>query len=94
MSSSSDTTPAFSVTKNTKVTLPAALIVTLLVAVAVGYARWYSTAERVDRHDGQIKDLEQDARSTQATLIRIEERAKAIDDKLNDLRSSSRRSSP
>lgn len=92
---SESTQPPFPIriSKAREVALPLGLLVTGLVAVAVGYARWSATEEKVERHSVQIRSLEDDAKSTREILIRIEERGKAIDDKITDMRRNQRRES-
>jgi hypothetical protein len=82
--SSTDTTPAFKVSRSREVTLTLSLLGALIAAGAVAYARLTGTEQRVDRHDMQIQVIEQEAKSTREILIRIDENVK-------DLRRGTRR---
>lgn len=81
---STETTPAVSVSKDKKITLPLALLASLLGAGAMAYARLAGTEDKVERHTQQIQALEAEARATREILIRIDENVK-------DLRRSQRR---
>jgi outer membrane murein-binding lipoprotein Lpp len=76
--SSTDTTPPIRVSKASQVTLPVAVLFSLLCAGAVAYARMSSTAEQVERHTNQIHALEASDRSTREILIRIDENVKSL----------------
>lgn len=74
--SSSDTMPPIKISKARELTMPLALLVTLLVAAAVGYAKWNATEDKVERHSGEINALQSEARQTREILIRIDENVK------------------
>jgi hypothetical protein len=73
-----DTSPPIRLSDTRKLTLPLGLLITVLIAVAVSYAKWTSTAEQVDRHTAQINTLETSERTTREILIRIDENVKDL----------------
>lgn len=88
---SSDPQSSLQLSESRRITLPLALLVAIVLAVAVGYARLTSSEERLSRHEVRLVELEADAKATREILIRIEERSKAIDDKLTEMRRSMRK---
>ncbi len=68
----------FKVSRSREVTLTLGLVLTLIAAGAVAYARLTGTEQRVERHEMQIQAIEAEARSTREILIRIDENVKDI----------------
>lgn len=74
----SDSQPPMKVSDTRRITLPLALLVAIVVAGAVGYARLTSSEDRLGRHETRLTDLEAEARTTREILIRIDENVKEL----------------
>lgn len=68
---SSDTTPTYKVSRETRVTVPLALLAVVLVFTAVGYAKWAGTQEQVVRNTEDIKAVNAELRLLRDTLGEI-----------------------
>jgi hypothetical protein len=91
MSVSTETNPAFKLSKESRISMPLALLVGLLAVAGAGAVAWsetradvISTKADVVRSAADIIELRTEAKATREILIRIDENVK-------DLRRSERR---
>lgn len=83
MSQTPSTAP-FMISKERRLNMPAALLVSLLAIVAAGAIAWSSTREQVQRNTLDIGEIKLEMRANREVLIRIDENVK-------DLRRTGRR---
>ena len=76
--SSNETRPSFSVSSESRVKLPLALLAGLLGACAAATAGWATLRSDVAKHSLEISALQADARSARELLVRIDENVKAL----------------
>ncbi len=74
----SETRPSFSVSAESRVKLPLALLAGLLGACAAATAGWATLRSDVAKHSLEISALQADARSARELLVRIDENVKAL----------------
>lgn len=77
---STDTTPAFSVTRDTRVKLPLALLWGIVATSALVGGYVYTLRGEVAAHTREIRQLQDEFRSTRELLARVEERMKNVDE--------------
>ena len=75
-----DTRPAFSVSPESRIKLPLALLASLFTAVALATAGWITVRDEVAQHSVEINALQSEARSSRELLVRIDENVKALKD--------------
>jgi hypothetical protein len=73
-----ETRPSFSVSAESRVKLPLALLAGLLGACAAATAGWATIRSDVAKHSLEIAALQADARSARELLVRIDENVKAL----------------
>ena len=73
-----DTRPAFSVSPESRIKLPLALLASLFTAVALATAGWITVRAEVAQHSVEINALQSEARSSRELLVRIDENVKAL----------------
>ena len=73
-----DTHPAFSVSPESRIKLPLALLASLFAAVALASAGWITVRDEVQQHSAAISALQSEARSSRELLVRIDENVKAL----------------
>ena len=73
-----DTRPAFSVSPESRIKLPLALLASLFTAVALATAGWITVRDEVAQHSVEINALQSEARSSRELLVRIDENVKAL----------------
>ena len=75
---SSETTPAFSVTRDTRVKLPLALLWTLVASAALIGGYVYTLRAEVTQHSTEIAEVKAEARASRELLVRIDENVKQL----------------
>lgn len=73
-----DTRPAFSITGESRVKLPLALLASAGLAIAAGTTAWITLRSDVAQHAHQIAALQIEMRSNRELLVRIDENVKAL----------------
>ena len=73
-----DTRPAFSVSAESRIKLPLALLASLFTAVALATAGWITVRADVQQHSAAISALQSEARTSRELLVRIDENVKAL----------------
>lgn len=63
---------------NRKLSMPFALLVSLISGIAVGYAAWSNVQLRITEQGAAIRVLEVETRATREILIRIDENVKDL----------------
>lgn len=79
-----ETLAPFQITRERKVVLPIALLLSIVGAIALAYARLAVAADNVQRNTDEIKAIKTDQQIQREILIRIDENVK-------DLRRAQRR---
>jgi hypothetical protein len=73
-----ETCPSFSVSPESRIKLPLALLGSLFFACAAATAAWISVRSDVATHGTKISALENEVRSSRELLVRIDENVKAL----------------
>lgn len=75
---SNNLTPSYSVSSESRIKLPLALLASLLAACAVATAGWATLRSDVAKHNLEIAALQVDSRNARELLVRIDENVKAL----------------
>jgi hypothetical protein len=73
-----ETRPAFSVSPESRIKLPLALLASLFVACAAATGAWISVRSDVSTHGLKIHALETEVRTSRELLVRIDENVKQL----------------
>jgi hypothetical protein len=73
-----NTDAPFDISERKRLSMPMALLLSLLTGTAVGYAAWNSVRDKVESQGAAISALEAEARTTREILIRIDENVKDL----------------
>lgn len=68
----------FMFSKDRRVIMPIALLVTLIITVAISYSRLTYNENKIQQHEAAINSLTVDQRTTREILIRIDENVKDL----------------
>lgn len=74
----SEETRTLTLSERSKLSMPLALLLSLVIVTAVSYAAWTSTQERVEAQGRAINELQIKMESTREVLIRIDENVKDL----------------
>jgi len=75
---STETSPPFAVSRDTRVKLPLALLWAMLVTAAGTGGYVYTLRGDVETHTREIRTLQEEAKASRELLVRIDENVKAL----------------